>query len=89
MSGAELHCARYVCIVLIEMRMAVMETRLTGVVWIEFCTDYALVQTQNWTTLYVLSREREPESVLVDVSFPFCALLRASQWEVLIFVGLD
>ncbi|KAL5398535.1 hypothetical protein PMIN06_002446 [Paraphaeosphaeria minitans] len=32
----------------------------------EFCTDHALVQTQNWTTLYVLSREREPEPALVD-----------------------
>ncbi|KAL5380974.1 hypothetical protein DPSP01_007506 [Paraphaeosphaeria sporulosa] len=32
----------------------------------EFCTDHALVQTQNWTTLYVLSREREPAPALVD-----------------------
>jgi hypothetical protein len=35
---------------------------------IEYCGDHAIVQTQNWTTLYVLSREREPAAALVDVS---------------------
>ncbi|KAL1610135.1 hypothetical protein SLS60_001800 [Paraconiothyrium brasiliense] len=33
----------------------------------EYCTDHAIVQTQNWTTLYILSREREPAPVSVNV----------------------
>lgn len=32
----------------------------------EYCGDHAIVQTQNWTTLYILSREREPAPVAID-----------------------
>ncbi|KAK3214674.1 hypothetical protein GRF29_19g928750 [Pseudopithomyces chartarum] len=32
----------------------------------EYCGDHAIVQTQNWTTLYILSREREPAAIHID-----------------------
>lgn len=32
----------------------------------EYKTEYAIVQTQNWNTLYILSRERNPEKTKID-----------------------
>ncbi|PSN72292.1 Calycin-like protein [Corynespora cassiicola Philippines] len=32
----------------------------------EYCGDHAIVQTQNWTTLYILSRDRQPETTVID-----------------------
>lgn len=38
---------------------------LTG--WIvDYAVDWAIVQTQNWSTLYILSRERQPAPVKID-----------------------
>lgn len=34
----------------------------------DYAIDWAIVQTQNWSTLYILSRERQPAPASVDVS---------------------
>ncbi|KAF1972718.1 Calycin-like protein [Bimuria novae-zelandiae CBS 107.79] len=43
----------------------------------EYCGDHAFVQTQNWSTLYILSRERHPAPVAVDMSPPQAWIDRA------------
>jgi apolipoprotein D and lipocalin family protein len=35
---------------------------------IDYAIDWAIVQTQNWSTLYILSRERQPAPASIDVS---------------------
>jgi hypothetical protein len=35
---------------------------------VDYAVDWAIVQTQKWNTLYILSREREPAAATVDVS---------------------
>jgi apolipoprotein D and lipocalin family protein len=35
---------------------------------VDYAVDWAIVQTQEWKTLYILSREREPASAAIDVS---------------------
>jgi apolipoprotein D and lipocalin family protein len=34
----------------------------------DYAINWAIVQTQKWNTLYILSREREPATATVDVS---------------------
>jgi hypothetical protein len=34
----------------------------------DYAVDWAIVQTQNWSTLYILSRERQPVPATIDVS---------------------
>ena len=34
----------------------------------DYAVDWAIVQTQNWSTLYILSRERQPAPTSIDVS---------------------
>ena len=34
----------------------------------DYAIDWAIVQTQNWSTLYILSRERQPAPASIDVS---------------------
>ena len=34
----------------------------------DYAVDWAIVQTQNWSTLYILSRERQPAPASIDVS---------------------
>jgi hypothetical protein len=38
----------------------------------DYAVDWAIVQTQKWSTLYVLSRERQPPAVTIDVSVSVC-----------------
>lgn len=38
----------------------------------DYAIDWAIVQTQNWSTLYILSRERQPASASIDVSTHKC-----------------
>lgn len=33
----------------------------------DYAVDWAIVQTQNWSTLYILSRERQPAPASIDV----------------------
>lgn len=33
----------------------------------DYAVDWAIVQTQNWSTLYILSRERQPSPARIDV----------------------
>jgi apolipoprotein D and lipocalin family protein len=35
---------------------------------IDYAIDWAIVQTQNWSTLYILSRERQPAPASIEVS---------------------
>jgi hypothetical protein len=35
---------------------------------VDYAVDWAIVQTQKWNTLYILSREREPAAATIDVS---------------------
>jgi apolipoprotein D and lipocalin family protein len=35
---------------------------------IDYAIDWAIVQTQMWNTLYILSRERQPAAATIDVS---------------------
>jgi hypothetical protein len=37
----------------------------------DYTGDFAIVQSNNFTTLFVLSREREVEDDVLDVSFFF------------------
>lgn len=37
-----------------------MKARLTHI-GIDYAVDWAIVQTQEWNTLYILSRERQPK----------------------------
>jgi hypothetical protein len=39
---------------------------------VDYTGDFAIVQSSNFTTLFVLSREREVEDEVLDVSFVFC-----------------
>jgi hypothetical protein len=46
----------------------------------DYAVDWAIVQTQKWNTLYVLSRERTPPAASIEVSSPgrwrgWCGLL--------------
>jgi apolipoprotein D and lipocalin family protein len=34
----------------------------------DYAVDWAIVQTQNWSTLYILSREKQPAPASIDVS---------------------
>lgn len=34
----------------------------------DYAIDWAIVQTQEWNTLYILSRERQPSADSIDVS---------------------
>lgn len=34
----------------------------------DYAIDWAIVQTQKWNTLYILSRERQPASDSIDAS---------------------
>jgi apolipoprotein D and lipocalin family protein len=36
----------------------------------DYAVDWAIVQTQKWNTLYVLSRERTPSAASIEVSSP-------------------
>jgi hypothetical protein len=36
---------------------------------VDYTGDFAIVQSNNFTTLFVLSREREVEDSVLDVSF--------------------
>jgi hypothetical protein len=36
----------------------------------DYAVDWAIVQTQNWSTLYILSRERLPKPATLEVSLP-------------------
>lgn len=42
---------------------------ITFLTVVDYAIDWAIVQTQNWTTLYILSRERQPAPASIDVSF--------------------
>ena len=42
---------------------------------VDYTGDFAIVQSNNFTTLFVLSREREVEYDVLDVSFPFAISL--------------
>lgn len=35
---------------------------------VDYAIDWAIVQTQKWNTLYILSRERQPASASIDAS---------------------
>jgi hypothetical protein len=39
---------------------------------IDYTGDFAIVQSSNFTTLFVLSRERQVEDSVLDVSFLSC-----------------
>jgi hypothetical protein len=46
----------------------------------DYTGDFAIVQSNNFTTLFVLSREREVEDDVLDVSFFFTLLSLAWGW---------
>jgi hypothetical protein len=59
--------------------------RIPGLRWLTFSMtdytgDFAIVQSNNFTTLFVLSREREVEDDVLDVSFFFTLLSLAWGW---------
>jgi hypothetical protein len=35
---------------------------------VDYAVEWAIVQTQEWNTLYILSRERQPAAATLDVS---------------------
>lgn len=39
-----------------------------GLTFPDYAVDWAIVQTQKWNTLYILSRERQPAPASIDVS---------------------
>jgi hypothetical protein len=45
----------------------------------DYTGDFAIVQSNNFTTLFVLSREREVEDSVLDVSF--FAILPSLAWD--------
>jgi hypothetical protein len=58
--------------------------RIPGLRWLTFSMtdytgDFAIVQSNNFTTLFVLSREREVEDSVLDVSF--FAILPSLAWD--------
>lgn len=55
---------------------------------IDYTGDFAIVQSNNFTTLFVLSREREVEDSVLDVSF-FAVSLWFLVLTVVTLAGLD
>ena len=55
---------------------------------IDYTGDFAIVQSNNFTTLFVLSREREVEDSVLDVS-THVAVVNCSSVLILIPIGLD
>jgi len=55
---------------------------------VDYTGDFAIVQSSNFTTLFVLSREREVEDSVLDVSTLVAAV---NGIEILMFIplGLD
>jgi hypothetical protein len=60
-SWTELHCARY------GFPLRCRESEWADIVT-DYAIDWAIVQTQNWSTLYILSRVRQPAPASIDVS---------------------
>ena len=55
---------------------------------IDYTGDFAIVQSNNFTTLFVLSREREVEDSVLDVSTLMAAIVYGVML-MLNLVGLD
>jgi hypothetical protein len=58
---------------------------------IDYTGDFAIVQSNNFTTLFVLSREREVEDSVLDVSI-FAVCLGWKTWMAVLtnaLIGLD
>lgn len=46
------------------------------IIFLDYAVDWAIVQTQEWSTLYILSRERQPSAESIDVSKDLMRLRR-------------
>ena len=55
---------------------------------VDYTGDFAIVQSSNFTTLFVLSREREVEDSVLDVS-TLVAAVNVTEMLMPISIGLD